>query len=33
MDHPYEVLPLLSPEEYATLKANFTTRGVLVPAE
>jgi hypothetical protein len=33
VDQPYPVLPPLPPEEYTALKANFATRGVLVPAE
>jgi hypothetical protein len=33
VDQPYQVLPPLSPEEYAALKADIAARGVFVPVE
>jgi ParB-like chromosome segregation protein Spo0J len=33
MEQPYQILPPLSPEEYAALKADIAARGVLVPVE
>ena len=30
---PYQLLPPLSPEDYAALKADIIARGVLVPVE